>query len=281
MKASRNSKNFGVVMEISLLGSVEVALEGVSLGLAGERQRGLIGVLALEKGKVVSTSRLLSVLWGNSPPLTARTKLQGLVSAFRIAITRQVSQARGTRQATAMDYLITRPHGYELRAEDVHVDIEDFDSMLQRARQAQRAGEHQTARELLAAGLRLWSGPALSDVRLPGVRGIAEAADERRLLAVEAKAEIDLMLGSPDVVASELPVWVNDYPLRERLRSLLMQALCECGYRAGALRVYRSGREAIVSELGLEPGLELRAMHQWILAGEPNGSFKVDGRERR
>jgi hypothetical protein len=46
------------------------------------------------------------------------------------------------------------------------------------------------------------------------VRGIAEAIDERRLLAVEAKAELDLMLSRARLVAAELPARVNDYPLR-------------------------------------------------------------------
>jgi DNA-binding SARP family transcriptional activator len=262
----------GQIMEILLLGSVEVAQGGVALNLAGERQRGLVGLLAVEKGKVVTTSRLLNVLWGGNPPLTARTKLQGLVSAFRRQTACQRTPQCGTRPKAAMEYLITRPHGYELRAEGVYADIEDFDSMLARARQAQHAGQLQSAADLYEAALRLWRGPALADVRLAGVRGIAEAIDERRLLAVEAKAELDVMLGRARLVAAELPAWVNDYPLRERLRALLMQALCECGCRADALHLYRTGRETIVAEIGLEPGLELQRLHHWILTGEGVGN---------
>jgi len=258
----------GHVMEILLLGSIEVAQGEASLSLAGERQRGLVGILAVEKGKVVTTARLLSVLWGGSPPLTARTKLQGLVSAFRHQSAPSRAQP-GVSCQTAMDCLVTRPHGYELRAAGVYVDVEDFDCLLQRSRHAWQAGQHQVASELLETALRLWRGPALADVRLPGVRGIAEAIDERRLLAVEAKAELDLLLGRPHLVAAELPAWVNDYPLRERLRALLMQAMCECGCRADALQLYRSGRAAIVAELGLEPGAELQRLHHWILTGKP------------
>jgi hypothetical protein len=74
--------------------------------------------------------------------------------------------------------------------------------------------------------------------------------------------------GSPDRDGGEAELdWVNEYPLRERLRALLMQALCTCGCRAGALHLYRAGREAIVSELGLEPGFELQRLHHQILAG--------------
>jgi DNA-binding SARP family transcriptional activator len=260
-------------MEIFLLGSVEVALDGVGLDLAGERQRGLVGVLALEKGNVIPTSRLLSVLWGDSPPLTARTKLQGLVSAFRRAIAQGSSRRHGAGPKAATEYLVTRPHGYELTADGVYVDAEAFNDMVQRARRAQHAGQHHAAAEFLEAALRLWRGPALADVRLPRLRGIAESIDERRLLAVAAKAEVDLTLGRADQVAAELSAWVNEYPLRERLRALLMQALCTCGCRADALHLYRAGREAIVSELGLEPGFELQRLHHRILADDLNGSF--------
>lgn len=261
-------------MEITLLGTVEVTMDGASLRLAGERQKALIGKLALEKGKTVPTATLLGVLWGESVPLTARTKLQGLVSAFRRLIRDQVSRQGGPPpSAGGADYLLTHGHGYELAAGAVQVDLDVFDHLVMRARQAQQAGQREAASALLEQALGLWRGPALADVRLPGIRGIAEAIDERWLLAVTSKAEVDLALGRADTVAAELSVWVNEYPLHERLRALLMQSLYECGRRADALRLYRAGREMITTELGLEPSFELQRMHQHILAGDRPGGL--------
>jgi DNA-binding SARP family transcriptional activator len=261
-------------MEITLLGTVEVTMGGVSLHLAGERQKALIGKLALEKGKTVLTVTLLGVLWGDRVPLTARTKLQGLVSGFRRMIRDQVSRQGGSpREAAGEEYLLTRGYGYELVADAVQVDVDVFDHLVMRARQAQQADEPEATSELLEHALRLWRGPALADVRLAGIRGIAEALDERRVRAVATKAEVDLALGRADAVAAELSVWVNDYPLQERLRALLMQALYECGCRADALRLYRAGREMITTELGLEPGFELQRVHQRILAGDRPGGL--------
>lgn len=258
-----------------LLGTVEATIGGVSLRLAGERQKALIGKLALERGKTVPTATLLGVLWGDSVPLTARTKLQGLVSAFRRMIRDQASRQGGSPpEAAGEEYLLTHGHGYELAAGTVHVDIDTFDHLVARARQAQQAqqaGEREAASELLEQALGLWRGPALADVCLPGIRGIAEAIDERWLLAVATKAEVDLALGRADAVAVELSVWVNEHPLHERLRALLMQALYECGCRADALRLYRAGREMITTELGLEPSFELQRIHQCILADDRPG----------
>ena len=268
-------------MEIMLLGTVEVSIRGTFLRLAGERQKALIGKLALENGKTVPTVTLLGVLWGESVPLTARTKLQGLVSAFRRLVRDQVSRQAGPPDAAGEDYLLTRGHGYELTAHGVQVDIDIFDRLVTQARQAQRMGDRAAAAEILERALHLWRGPALADVRLPGIRGIAEAIDERWLLAIATKAEADLSLGRADSVAAELSVWVNVYPLHERLRALLMQALYECGCRADALRLYRAGREMMTAELGLEPSIELQRVHQRILAADrPGGQNGIRVRTR-
>jgi DNA-binding SARP family transcriptional activator len=67
--------------------------------------------------------------------------------------------------------------------------------------------------------------------------GSSWALDERRLLAVEAKAEADLALGRCDVVAAEIATWLSLQPLRERLRGLAMLALYRLGCRADALNL--------------------------------------------
>ncbi len=86
------------------------------------------------------------------------------------------------------------------------------------------------------------------------------------MLAVEAKAEADLSIGRCGAVAAELLPWLHRLPLRERLRGLLMIALYRLGCRAEALKLYREGRRIMISELGLEPGAQLRALHRHILA---------------
>lgn len=59
---------------------------------------------------------------------------------------------------------------------------------------------------------------------------------------------------------------VDEYPLRERLRGLLMLALYRCGRPAEALDVYRTGRTVKVANVGLEPGKDLKRLHAAILA---------------
>ena len=58
-------------VEIKLLGSVELSVEGRPLGLGRRKQRAMLALLALNANRVVSTDSLIDALWGESPPPTA------------------------------------------------------------------------------------------------------------------------------------------------------------------------------------------------------------------
>ena len=89
------------------------------------------------------------------------------------------------------------------------------------------------------------------------------------MLAAEAKAEADLVLGHPEVVVAELSPWLVAMPLRELLRGQLMLALYRLGCRADALTIYRAGHRVMIAEVGLEPGPQLRSLHQRLLMDDP------------
>lgn len=76
--------------------------------------------------------------------------------------------------------------------------------------------------------------------------------------------EIDAGLAS--AALAELAALVEGYPLRERLRVLLVKALYAVGRQADALAAYTRARRYLADEVGLEPGPELRAMEAAVLA---------------
>src|SRR6478736_2220278 len=112
-------------------------------------------------------------------------------------------------------------------------------------------------------------GPPSRMPSRPVLRSAAGPLAERRVLAVEAKAEADLALGCPEVVVAELSAWLVEMPLRELLRGQLMLALYRLGCRADALNIYRAGHRIMIAEVGLEPGPQLRSLHQRLLADDP------------
>jgi DNA-binding SARP family transcriptional activator len=245
-------------VRINVLGLVEVTHGGQVVHLA-ERQRSLLAALALEYGKVVPTGRLIETLWDGAAPATARTKLQAHVSALRQAIGQTARGDRGPLVTSAPGYLLSPSGSAEL-------DLAEFDATMAQARETHQSGHPAVASDLFAAALAIWRGPPAADITSPAIRAAAAPLEERRVLAVEAKAEADLSIGRCGTVAAELPAWLARLPLRERLRGLLMIALYRLGCRAEALRLYRDGRRIMISQLGLEPGAHLRALHQHILA---------------
>ncbi len=244
-------------MRINVLGPVEVANSGTTIHLV-ERQRTLLAALALEYGRVVSVDQLIGILWDGAPPATARTKLQAHVSALRQAMGQPVRDECGPLRTTGS--------GYMLSGDAAEIDLAEFDSTMKRARSTHESGHPVVGSELFASALALWRGPPFADVASPVIRAAAAPLEERRVLAVEAKAEADLSIGRCGAVAAELPTWLFRLPMRERLRGLLMIALYRLGCRAEALKLYREGRQIMISELGLEPGAQLRALHKHILA---------------
>jgi transcriptional activator/AAA ATPase-like protein len=80
----------------------------------------------------------------------------------------------------------------------------------------------------------------------------------------------DLAAGRHREVAGELDALVAEHPLRERLHAQRMLALYRCGRQAEALDAYRQARSVLVEEIGVEPGPELRRLHEAILRQDPS-----------
>jgi len=250
-----------VSVQVKILGSVEIARDGQAIRLAGQGQRAVLGALALEQGRPVSVGRLAETIWQLSPPATSRTKIQAHVCALRRALGQPARGGCGP--------LLTTGSGYALCRECVRLDLAEFEALTAKGRRALAAGEPGPASELFADALGLWRGPAFADAVSPTLRSAAGPLEERRVLAVEAKAEADLALGRPEVVVAELSTWLVAMPLRELLRGQLMLALYRLGCRADALNIYLAGHRTMIAEVGLEPGPQLRSLHQRLLADDP------------
>jgi DNA-binding SARP family transcriptional activator len=247
-------------MLINILGPIEIIDHGRQVQLAGNGQRVVVACLAAEHGKIVPVDRLALALWGDKPPANARTKIQAHVCAIRQAI------GCGVRDANSS--LLTIPPGYMLSREGMETDLAKFDALAARGGKAAEAGQPDIASALLGDALALWRGAAFADVSAPLIRATAGVLEERRLLAAETKAEADLALARWGTMVTELSALLISYPLRERLRGLLMLALHGLGCRADALTVYRAGHQLMMEELGLEPSAWLRSQYRRILADE-------------
>ena len=245
-------------MQFGLLGPLEVIAEQGVVEISGRSQRRLLAVLLVHARTVVSADRLIDILWAGEPPSEARQGLWTCVARLRRAL--------GNRAGAGGDGLvITQAPGYLLAVQPDQIDAGRFEGLISAASHI-AADEPQAAAELLDRALGLWRGGALEEFA-DEVFAAAEAMrlDELRLSAAEARFEIDLALGAHTALIGPLSGFVAQHPLREQPRAQLMRALYRCGREAEGLEVYRSYRELLDRELGLQPSSMLRALHTQIL----------------
>jgi len=226
---------------------VEATVDEQPVAIGAGKPRALLAMLALSEGTPVSSEALIDGLWGEAPPATANKMVQVYVSQLRKAF-------RGNGNGAE---IVTRGHGYELRLGGGEVDAHRFERLI-------ADGER---REALA----LWRGPPLDDVATEPFAGLEiRRLEELRLDAVELALQQDVDAGHNAAVVRELQALIVQEPLRERLHGLLMLALYRLGRQAQALGAYRRARDILIREIGVEPGPELRRLHEAILRQDPS-----------
>jgi predicted ATPase/DNA-binding SARP family transcriptional activator len=247
-------------LDVRILGPLEVGVGGEPLPLGGAKQRATLAVLLLHANEPVSPDRLIDALWGERPPATAKTALQGYITQLR----RLLEPSRKRRAAG--EVLVTTSAGYELRVAEGALDRDRFETLAAQGHQALVAGRHAQAAELCRSALALWRGQALAEFAYePWAQGEAERLAELRLVTLEQRIEAELELGHHGELVGELEALVAEHPLRERPRALLMLALYRAGRQAEALEAYQQARRALVDELGIDLSPELRGLQSAIL----------------
>jgi DNA-binding SARP family transcriptional activator len=252
-------------VEFRILGPLEVHHNGESLPLGGAKPRGLLAILLLNVNQVVSTDRLIDELWGDGPPDTAAKALQVHISQLRKAL------EPDRRPGEPGRVVITRSPGYLIELDPDQLDLGRFERLAAKGRGALARGEPGLATRTLREALALWRGPPLADLAYADfVQRDAPRLEELRLAALEDRIQADLDSGRHAEVIGELERVVAEEPLRERPRGQLMLALYRAGRQAEALDAYKEARRALVEELGIEPGRELKELEAAILAQDPS-----------
>jgi DNA-binding SARP family transcriptional activator/tetratricopeptide (TPR) repeat protein len=240
-------------VDFLLLGPLEVRDGERVVALSRKKQRAVLALLLLRAGEVVSADVLVEELWGSRPPKTAREALHNYVSQLR--------------KELGAELIETREPGYVLHVGPDQLDLGRFERLVGEARAADSA-ERRAAK--LRAAVELWRGPALADLAYePFAAAESQRLDELRLVAREDLVDVELELGRAATLVPELESLVDEHPFRERLRGQLMLALYRAGRQGDALDAYRAARRALVDELGIEPGAQLRELERAILAQDP------------
>jgi DNA-binding SARP family transcriptional activator len=249
----------GVIgVRFRMLGHLAAESDAGVLALGGPAEHKLLAALLLDANRVVPVTSLVDVLWDADPPATASKLVRNGVSRLRLAL------AAGG----AAGPISTHVGGYRLAVEDGALDARLFEHGVGQARRAAAAGQVPRAVQLLRSALGLWRGRALAGLSGCVVEAAAVAWEERRCAAIDLCYDYQLALGRHREVVAELTALAAQYPLRDTTTRQVMLALYRCGRRADALAWYDRAR-AVLGDLGLDPGMELRRLRQQILTDDP------------
>jgi DNA-binding SARP family transcriptional activator len=68
---------------VAVLGPLEIRDDDRVVAISGAKQRAVVGLLAINAGRVVSADRLIDELWGDDAPIDAANALQHHISRLR------------------------------------------------------------------------------------------------------------------------------------------------------------------------------------------------------
>jgi predicted ATPase/DNA-binding SARP family transcriptional activator len=225
------------VVRIRLFGGVSAATDGGEpLGVGSAKSQAVLAALAVSPGSAVPVSRLVDLVWGEAAPATAEKTLQWHIARLR--------------KGLGLDAIVRMGAAYRLDVERDAVDVARFQRYL-------AIGD-------VDAALVEWTGTPLAGLDAPGLGAIVDGLVEQWLGAVEAdlSRRVDT---DPQAAIGPLTEFSASYPFREGLWALLMTALYRVGRQGDALAAYRTARQHLVEQLGVEPGRRLRQLESQIL----------------
>ena len=230
-------------VDFRVLGSVGIVDGAALLPLGGGMPRRLLAVLLAYRNSVVSTDRLVEVLW-EEPPDSAAGTLQSYVSRLR----------RFVELDDAGAALVNRAPGYVLEVPGAAVDAGRFEAGLAEGQALLDRDPGRRARRASTRALGEWRGDAFAEfAETEWIRPEAVRLEELRLVATEAQVDAELRVGRHQEVVGQLEALLLDHPLRETFARQSMLALYRSGRQAEALRVAQQFRVAAARRARARP----------------------------
>jgi DNA-binding SARP family transcriptional activator len=215
-EASTDRAGAASMLQIRVLGPLEIAWGGRVIDLGGIKARALIARLLIDRGLIVSVDRLVDSLWGDHDGDGAEIALRSTISRLR----------KRLREAGAPeDLIVTRAPGYALEVATDATDASKFEQMVTDGRRLLGRRRPSECVRVLSEAQDLWRGSAYSEVRdEPFARAEARRLEELLLAAIETRIDAAMTLGRHESLIGELETLTTEHPMRERLWSQRMLA---------------------------------------------------------
>ena len=250
-------------VRVTLAGQLAIAHGGATATEAdlGVGQAQLVfAMLVRERGHPLPRHELAEVLWPGDLPAAWASALRTLVSRVRSFI---------AQVGIAPEALTSVGGSYQLRIDDVVVDVEEGERLAMRAAQALAEGRAADAVADARAALADLSHPLLAALDSPWLDAWRDVLRDAVVRAGEVAAAAMLATGDAPAAVDIANQTITRAPYRESAYRLLIRGHDAAGNRAEALRSYERCRQMLAEELGVSPAPETEALYVALLGTEP------------
>ena len=251
-------------VELTLFGQFAARLaRGGAIDIAGQKDRGLLAILALSPGMAQSRDKLAGLLWSDRGDRQARDSLKHSLTRLRHSLAGDSSPIVADRQSVRLDPIL------------VTADVSQFERLvgegtpvaLEQAAALYR-GDFLDGLSIRDAAFEEWLM-----VERQRLRHAAEEALTRLMIqSVAAGARERASTAARRLLALD--------PLRESACRAMMQIHAEEGQGAQALRIYETLRDRLHAELGVKPEAETVRLYESIRARRTGPEQPVSPPER-
>ncbi|WP_239166087.1 ATP-binding protein [Actinoplanes italicus] len=236
-------------LRFQVLGPVRLWRDGTEVDTGPRQQALLLTLLLTRVGRPVGTAELIDLMWGEQAPTSALNVIQKYVGALR----RVLEPRLPAREDGA--YLHRRGNGYLFTAGAGTLDLVSF---REHVAAAGATREPDAALDHYLEALELWRGPAGG--------GTAAALDDEFYRACTEATALAVASDRIERVLPALQLAASMAPFHEPVQAALVTVLGAAGRQAEALARFRTVRERLADELGIDPGPALREAHLRVLA---------------
>lgn len=256
-------------LTISVLGWFEVYLDGQALkAFQSEKVRALLAYLAVESSTPHYRGKLANLLWPNSSEARARHCLSQALYDLRGAI--------GDADASP-SFLLIHPKTIQFNpASDHWLDALEFSRLVKSYAGQPNAGLFVPSHVgQLEKAVALYRGPFLEGLALDDSNEFEDWLQFRReechrLVMRALRRLIRVYERQGEYFRARQLVWrqLELAPWQEDVHQQAIRLLMLSGRRSEALEQYEACRRILQERLGIEPGLDTKALYQRILSEE-------------
>jgi DNA-binding SARP family transcriptional activator len=253
-----------VQVSVTLLGSFSLRIDDkpVQKWRAG-KARSLFQYLLVHRDRVVLRDKLYEVLWPHSEWSPSSSSLKVAMHALR-----QILQTSPGGSGSSGVRIVHQDFGYALYADGISVDVDEFETLVEAGRAADKAGDVPAAVAAYAAAMDLYQGDFLPGDDADWVVEQREWCKSLALRALDRLSTEALHVGDFDQLVRWCRRIIELDPYRESAYRLVMSVHGRFGELGAVRRWHDMCTRRLSDELGVEPSVETERAYLQAMRGE-------------